>query len=112
MLGVSGIGLNGTTYHIDALHEVWEAYLKIEIFGNYRANGNDSQLYSDVVNEVNKQAYEKNNTSTGFEQVDETSMQADFTTSEFASFNQCESSSATKDTSKGSKRKQIDGLAV
>ncbi|KAL8557281.1 hypothetical protein ACS0TY_004642 [Phlomoides rotata] len=30
MLGVSGIGLNGTTYHIDALPEVWEAYVKVD----------------------------------------------------------------------------------
>ncbi|KAL8524535.1 hypothetical protein ACS0TY_014209 [Phlomoides rotata] len=29
MLGVSGIGLNNTTYHIDALPGVWEAYLKV-----------------------------------------------------------------------------------
>ncbi|KAL8515109.1 hypothetical protein ACS0TY_013992 [Phlomoides rotata] len=27
--GVSGIGLNNTTYHIDALPRVWEAYLKV-----------------------------------------------------------------------------------
>ncbi|KAL8466128.1 hypothetical protein ACS0TY_035297 [Phlomoides rotata] len=30
MLGVSGIGLNSTTYHIDALPEVWAAHIKTD----------------------------------------------------------------------------------
>ncbi|KAL8501761.1 hypothetical protein ACS0TY_021036 [Phlomoides rotata] len=61
MLSNSGIGLNSTTYRIDALPEVWEAHLKVDptarslknktfpfysdwcdIFGNDRATGNDS----------------------------------------------------------------------
>ncbi|KAL8556362.1 hypothetical protein ACS0TY_003973 [Phlomoides rotata] len=61
MLGNSGIGLNSTTYRIDALPDVWEAHIKVdptakslknktfsfysdwlEIFGNDRATGNDS----------------------------------------------------------------------
>ncbi|KAL8483333.1 hypothetical protein ACS0TY_026140 [Phlomoides rotata] len=73
MLSVSGIGLNSSTYHIDALPEVWDAYVKvdptargmknntfpfyqdwIDIFRNDHANGNDSQFYSDAVNDVNK----------------------------------------------------------
>ncbi|KAL8476710.1 hypothetical protein ACS0TY_029129 [Phlomoides rotata] len=65
MLGNSGIGLNSTTYHVDALPEFWENYIKInpfartlrnnafplytewcEIFGNDRANGQDSQIFN------------------------------------------------------------------
>ncbi|KAL8531437.1 hypothetical protein ACS0TY_008148 [Phlomoides rotata] len=35
MLGVYGIGLNSSTYHIDALPEVWDAYVKIaDIMGS------------------------------------------------------------------------------
>ncbi|KAL8514543.1 hypothetical protein ACS0TY_013588 [Phlomoides rotata] len=30
MLGNSGIGLNNTTYRIDAMPEVWEAHLKVD----------------------------------------------------------------------------------
>ncbi|KAL8530471.1 hypothetical protein ACS0TY_007493 [Phlomoides rotata] len=124
MLSVSGIGLNSSTYHIDALPEVWDAYVKvdptargmknktfpfyqdwIDIFGNDRANGNDSQFYSDAVNDVNKQAAKKHNSSSGFEQAGETPMQTKFMTFEFTSFNQGDSSSATKDKGKVLKRK-------
>ncbi|KAL8502270.1 hypothetical protein ACS0TY_021410 [Phlomoides rotata] len=70
ILGITGVGLNSTTYHLEALPEVWEARIKVdpltkslknkefsfysqwgEIFGNDRANGQDSQLYVDVVKE-------------------------------------------------------------
>ncbi|KAL8488165.1 hypothetical protein ACS0TY_024449 [Phlomoides rotata] len=63
MIGVLGIGSNSLTYHIDALPEVdptarslknktFPFYLDwIEIFGNDRAMGKDSQLYTDVVQE-------------------------------------------------------------
>ncbi|KAL8484396.1 hypothetical protein ACS0TY_026893 [Phlomoides rotata] len=131
MLGVSGIGLNSSTYHIDAMPDVCEAYVKIdpiargiknktfpfyqdwiEIFRNDRANGTDSQFYSDAVNDINKQAAQKHNNSTGFEQAGETPLPNEFTASEFASFNQGESSFATKDKGKVLKRKQIDGLAL
>ncbi|KAL8556340.1 hypothetical protein ACS0TY_003959 [Phlomoides rotata] len=64
MLGVPEIGLDNTTYHIDALPEVDHTArgLKnktfpfyqdwINIFGNDRANGSESQHYSDAVNKV------------------------------------------------------------
>ncbi|KAL8515894.1 hypothetical protein ACS0TY_014553 [Phlomoides rotata] len=74
-LGNSGIGLNSTTYRIDALPEVWDAHIKVdpttrslknktfpfyakwfEIFGNDRANDSDSQHCVDVVQEVLKQS--------------------------------------------------------
>ncbi|KAL8538458.1 hypothetical protein ACS0TY_000458 [Phlomoides rotata] len=32
MLGISGVGLNSTTYHVDALPEVWEAQTKVDPF--------------------------------------------------------------------------------
>ncbi|KAL8525317.1 hypothetical protein ACS0TY_014806 [Phlomoides rotata] len=67
----SGIGLNNTTYHIDALPKFLAAHIKvdptarilknknfpfytdwIEIFGNVRATGHDSQHFVDVVQEV------------------------------------------------------------
>ncbi|KAL8503415.1 hypothetical protein ACS0TY_022235 [Phlomoides rotata] len=85
MLSVSGIGLNSSTYHIDALPEVWDAYVK---------------------------AAKKHHSSSGFEQASETPVQTEFMTSEFTSFNQGDSSSATKDKGKMLKRKQMDGLAL
>ncbi|KAL8506593.1 hypothetical protein ACS0TY_017481 [Phlomoides rotata] len=88
-------------------HQDW-----IDIFRNDRANGNDSQFYSDAVNDVNKQAAKKHNSSSGFEQAGETPMQTEFMTSEFTSFNQGDSSSATKDKGKVLKIKQIDSLAL
>ncbi|KAL8543422.1 hypothetical protein ACS0TY_004094 [Phlomoides rotata] len=32
MLGISGVGLNSTTYHVEALHEVWESQIKVDPF--------------------------------------------------------------------------------
>ncbi|KAL8539188.1 hypothetical protein ACS0TY_000986 [Phlomoides rotata] len=106
MLGVSGIGLNSTTFHIDALPEVWAAHIKVdptarglqkktfpfyadwcEIFGNDRATaGGDKSFEVPAANEQS--------------------------TADFSTFNVGESSSATKDKSKGLKRKQVDELAV
>ncbi|KAL8465861.1 hypothetical protein ACS0TY_035104 [Phlomoides rotata] len=76
--GVSGIGLNSTTNHIDALPEVWEAYIKVdptartlknktfpfyadwvEIFGNDHATGTDSQGPVDAEHDVIRQAAKK-----------------------------------------------------
>ncbi|KAL8465683.1 hypothetical protein ACS0TY_034961 [Phlomoides rotata] len=73
MFGLSGVGLNSTTYHVEALPEVWDAQIKVdaftkslknktfpfyaawcEVFGNDTATGRDSQLYVDVVDEVNR----------------------------------------------------------
>ncbi|KAL8510539.1 hypothetical protein ACS0TY_017385 [Phlomoides rotata] len=66
MLGLSGVGLNSTTYHVEALPEV-DAFTKslknktfpfyaawCEVFGNDTATGRDFQLYVDVVDEVNR----------------------------------------------------------
>ncbi|KAL8496620.1 hypothetical protein ACS0TY_020349 [Phlomoides rotata] len=69
-------------------------------------------MLSDAVNEVNKQAAKRNATSTGFDQANGTPIHTNFSTSDFASFNVGESSSATNNNSKSSKRKQIDGLAL
>ncbi|KAL8502174.1 hypothetical protein ACS0TY_021332 [Phlomoides rotata] len=32
MLGISGVGLNSTTYHVDALPEVWDAQIMVDAF--------------------------------------------------------------------------------
>ncbi|KAL8493208.1 hypothetical protein ACS0TY_024433 [Phlomoides rotata] len=60
------VGLNSTTYHVEALPEVWDAQIKslknkafpfyatwFEVFRNDTATGKDSQLYTNVVDEVN-----------------------------------------------------------
>ncbi|KAL8506923.1 hypothetical protein ACS0TY_017713 [Phlomoides rotata] len=31
MLGISGVGLNSTTYHVKALPEVWESQIKMDV---------------------------------------------------------------------------------
>ncbi|KAL8479944.1 hypothetical protein ACS0TY_026765 [Phlomoides rotata] len=73
MLGLSGVGLNSTTYHVEALPEVWDAQIKVdaftkslknkafpfyaawyEVFGNDTTTRKDSQLYTDAVDEMNK----------------------------------------------------------
>ncbi|KAL8507686.1 hypothetical protein ACS0TY_018286 [Phlomoides rotata] len=38
MLGNSGIGLNSTTYHVDALPEFWENYIKVDSFARTLRN--------------------------------------------------------------------------
>ncbi|KAL8470640.1 hypothetical protein ACS0TY_033265 [Phlomoides rotata] len=87
-------GLNSTTYRIDALPEVWDAHLKVnstarslknktfpfysdwcDIFGNDRATGNDSQYYSDTVNEMNTEAAKKRGSSCGGEHADDMQVQ-------------------------------------
>ncbi|KAL8496275.1 hypothetical protein ACS0TY_020112 [Phlomoides rotata] len=116
-------GLNSTSFHIDALPEVWEAHLKVdpiarnlknkknsfysdwlEIFGNDHATGNDSQHYSDV---VNAKRAKKCGSSCGNDVEGDTPLTNEFSSAEFSSFNICESSLATKDKGKASKRRQI-----
>ncbi|KAL8463247.1 hypothetical protein ACS0TY_034039 [Phlomoides rotata] len=99
MLSNSGIGLNSTTYRIDALPEVWDAHLKVnstarslknktfpfysdwcDIFGNDRATGNDSQYYSDTVNEMNTEAAKKRGSSCGGEHAGDTPLNNEFST--------------------------------
>ncbi|KAL8484388.1 hypothetical protein ACS0TY_026888 [Phlomoides rotata] len=112
-------GLNSTTYCIDAMPEVWEAHLKVdpitrtlknkafpfyadlcEIFGNDRANGMDSQHYSDTVNEMNTQTTKKLRSSCGGDQAGEIPLTNDFSGAGFSSFNVGENSSATEDKGK------------
>ncbi|KAL8511842.1 hypothetical protein ACS0TY_018323 [Phlomoides rotata] len=131
MLGNSGIGLNCTMYRIDAMPEVWEPHLKVDstartlknkafpfyadwcdIFGNDHANGLDSQFYTDTVNEMNTQTSKKRGSSCGGEQAGEIPLTNDFSGAEFSSFNVGESSSATNDKGKTSKRRQVDELQV
>ncbi|KAL8486852.1 hypothetical protein ACS0TY_023518 [Phlomoides rotata] len=124
MLGNSGIGLNNTTYRIDAMPEVDPIARTLknnvfpfyadwcEIFGNDRANGMDSQFYSDTVNEMNTQTTKKRGSSCGGDQAGEIPLTNDFSGAEFSSFNVGESSSATKDKDKTSKRRQVDELQV
>ncbi|KAL8523707.1 hypothetical protein ACS0TY_013611 [Phlomoides rotata] len=73
MLGLSGVGLNSTTFHVEALPEVWDAQIKVdaftkslknkafpfytawcEVLGTDTTTGRGSQLYADVVDEVNR----------------------------------------------------------
>ncbi|KAL8553276.1 hypothetical protein ACS0TY_001808 [Phlomoides rotata] len=131
MLGVSGIGLNSTTFHIDALPEVWAAHIKAdptarglknktfpfysdwsEIFGNDRATGHESQSYVDVANEDPPQTPPIPGNSKGFGTTSEFPSTHEFSTADMSSFNIGESSSATKEKGKGLKRKQIDDLAL
>ncbi|KAL8534750.1 hypothetical protein ACS0TY_010690 [Phlomoides rotata] len=131
MLTVSGIGLNSSTYHIDAFPEVWDAYIKvdstarelknktfllyqdwIEIFGNDHANGSDSQFFSDVVDEVNKRANNTRVNKVGAFEAGEALDPTEFSNSGFVSFNVGESSSATKDKGKGAKRKKLDVITL
>ncbi|KAL8491267.1 hypothetical protein ACS0TY_023053 [Phlomoides rotata] len=119
-----GIGLNNTTYRIDAMPEVDPIARTLknnvfpfyadwcEIFGNDRANGMDSQFYSDTVNEMNTQTTKKRGSSCGGDQAGEIPLTNDFSGAEFSSFNVGESSSATKDKDKTSKRRQVDELQV
>ncbi|KAL8511794.1 hypothetical protein ACS0TY_018287 [Phlomoides rotata] len=130
MLGVSGIGLNSTTYHIDALPEVWAAHIKadptargmknksfpfyadwLEIFGNDRATGVDSQSHVDAGDDVINKTGQNAAGSTGGHYSGDMPHANEFSYVDPASFNVGESSSATKENSKG-KRKQIDALDV
>ncbi|KAL8549880.1 hypothetical protein ACS0TY_008645 [Phlomoides rotata] len=129
MMGVSGIGLNSTTYHIDALPEVWAAHIKadptarglknksfpfyadwLEIFGNDRATGADSQAHVDAGDDVINQSAKYKEGSTGGNHSGDLPHANEFSYVDPASFTVGESSSATKENSKGMKRKQIDSL--
>ncbi|KAL8536706.1 hypothetical protein ACS0TY_012044 [Phlomoides rotata] len=110
MMGVSGIGLNSTTHRIDALPEVWAAYIKLEIFGNDRATGADSQAHVDVGDDVINQSSKYKEGSTGGNQFGDLPHANEFSYVDPASFTVGESSSATKENSKGMKRRQIEGL--
>ncbi|KAL8495794.1 hypothetical protein ACS0TY_019775 [Phlomoides rotata] len=91
ILGISGVGLNSTTYHVDALPEVWESQIKVDVFGNDRATGQDSQLYTDV---------------------DESSPATEKNASECPSFSVDGTSTAAQANKKEVKRKQSDGAEM
>ncbi|KAL8500714.1 hypothetical protein ACS0TY_020338 [Phlomoides rotata] len=129
ILGITGVGLNSTTYHVEALPEVWEARIKVDpftkslknkafpfyhqwedIFGNDRANGRDSQLYADVVNEA---THGGRNTSRSQMDIDEDVEENDTTdncTTDKTSFSADETSAAPVYNRKGIKRKQTEGV--
>ncbi|KAL8465148.1 hypothetical protein ACS0TY_034589 [Phlomoides rotata] len=115
MLGVFGIGLNNTTFHIEALPEVWAAHIKAdpiarglknktfpfysdwcEIFGNDRATGHESQSYVDLANEDPPQTPHNPGNSKGVGTTSEFPSTNEFSTADMSSFNIGESSSATK----------------
>ncbi|KAL8543644.1 hypothetical protein ACS0TY_004281 [Phlomoides rotata] len=92
MLRISGVGLNCTTYHVDALPEVWESQIKVdpftkslknkvfplyaqwgEIFGNDRATGQNSQHYVDAVNETMHSGVNQNRSYMDVDEDDESS---------------------------------------
>ncbi|KAL8520585.1 hypothetical protein ACS0TY_011208 [Phlomoides rotata] len=124
MLNISGIGLNSTTYQIEALPEVWEAHIRagptarslrnksfpfyhdwVEIFGNDQVNGSDAQAYVDAVQYViNNKSTKLPKVSTGVEEYGETHMMDESMNAKFASCNPGESSSASKGSDKGVKR--------
>ncbi|KAL8515067.1 hypothetical protein ACS0TY_013956 [Phlomoides rotata] len=61
---------------------------------------------------MNTQTTTKRGSSYGGDQAGETPLTNEFSTAEFSSFNVGESSSATKDKGKSSKRRQVDELQV
>ncbi|KAL8476785.1 hypothetical protein ACS0TY_029184 [Phlomoides rotata] len=83
ILGTSGIGLNTATYRIEAVLEVWEARMKVEIFGNDRATGIDSQGPIDAEHNVINQTAKGLNSSTCVDQGDTVDHFADKTDSRF-----------------------------
>ncbi|KAL8555508.1 hypothetical protein ACS0TY_003352 [Phlomoides rotata] len=129
MLGVSGIGLNSETYHIDALPEVWAAYIKadttarglknktfpfyndwLEIFGNDRATGADSQAHVDAEQDVVNQSSKYVSSSAGPEKSGDYPPTTEFNSTDPVFVNVGESSSATKDKGKSLKRKLLDNI--
>ncbi|KAL8485671.1 hypothetical protein ACS0TY_027815 [Phlomoides rotata] len=127
MLGISGVGLNSTTFHVDALPEVWEAQIKVdgftkslmnkafpfysqwvEIFGNDRANGQDSQLYADTVNEMSQSGRNKKYCEMDVDDNCESNPAAGNYTTDKTSFEVDETSAAPVGKGKGTKLKQAD----
>ncbi|KAL8519950.1 hypothetical protein ACS0TY_010762 [Phlomoides rotata] len=129
--GIYGVGLNSTTYHVDALPEVWDAQIRVDpftkslkkkafpfyalwgkIFGNDRATGQDSQLYADAVDEVMTSSVKQTRTTMDVDEDGESTHVAEEYTPEKTSFSIDGNSSATRDTSKGKKRKQYEGAEL
>ncbi|KAL8510197.1 hypothetical protein ACS0TY_017128 [Phlomoides rotata] len=131
MLGISGVGLNSTTFHVEALPEVWDAQYKVdpftkslrnkafpfytqwgEIFGNDRANGQDSQLYNDVVQEVMKTGSKQHRSTMDIYEDGKSFHVNQNKPDEPTSFSVDETSYATKSKRPGSKRKYGEGIEV
>ncbi|KAL8555995.1 hypothetical protein ACS0TY_003707 [Phlomoides rotata] len=93
-------GLNSPTYRINALPDVWEAHLKVDPTARSLKN-KTFPFYFDWCDIFG------NDRATG-----DTPLTNEFSTAEFPSFNVGESSSATKDKAKSSKRRQVDELQV
>ncbi|KAL8491798.1 hypothetical protein ACS0TY_023411 [Phlomoides rotata] len=129
LLGISDVGLNSTTYHVEALPEVWESQIKVdsftkslknkafffylqwgEIFGNDCANGQSSQLYADAVQEIKHHSYKQPLSAMDVdEQGDSVAANQTYNT-EKVSFTVDDSSSTPKSKEKGSKRKYAEGV--
>ncbi|KAL8542051.1 hypothetical protein ACS0TY_003059 [Phlomoides rotata] len=131
MLGISGVGLNSTTFHVEAIPEVWDAQYKVdpftkslrnkafpfyaqwcEIFGNDRANGQDSQLYNNVVQEDLNTDCKQHHSTMNMEEDGESLHVNQNETVEPISFSVDETSSASKSKRTGSKRKYGEGIEV
>ncbi|KAL8540890.1 hypothetical protein ACS0TY_002220 [Phlomoides rotata] len=116
MLGNSGIGLNSTTYRIDAFPDVWEAHIKVdptakslknktfpfysdwlEIFGNDRATGHDSQVYADADHKVLNHANRRRSSTSGLDEAGESTPSKEHCPTDFFSFTPSDSGSASKD---------------
>ncbi|KAL8528029.1 hypothetical protein ACS0TY_005734 [Phlomoides rotata] len=128
MLGISGVGLNSTTYRVDALPEVWESQIKVDPFtksmrkkafpfyaqwvdvvGNDRATGQDSQLYADAINETGHSGVNQNHSFMDLDEEDESSPATEKNASECPSFSVDGTSTAAQANKKGVKQKQSDG---
>ncbi|KAL8545625.1 hypothetical protein ACS0TY_005670 [Phlomoides rotata] len=122
MLGIYGVELNSITYHVDALPEVWDAQIRVdaftkslrnkafsfyaqwgEIFGNDRATGQDSQLYTDAVDEVMTSSVKQTRTTMDVDEDGESTHAPEEYTTEKTSFSVDGNSSATRDIDKGKK---------
>ncbi|KAL8498699.1 hypothetical protein ACS0TY_021869 [Phlomoides rotata] len=110
MLEISGVGLNSTTYHVDALPEVWESQIKI--FGNDRATGQHSQLYADAVNETMHSAVNQNHSFMDLDEEDESSPATEKNASKCPSFSVDGTSSVAQNKKKGVKRNQSGGAKM
>ncbi|KAL8541127.1 hypothetical protein ACS0TY_002416 [Phlomoides rotata] len=132
MLGISGAGLNSTTYHVEALPELWDTQIKVdaftkslrnmafpfysqwgEIFGNDSTNGKNSQLYDDdAINETLHSGVNQQHTSMNVDQEGESSPPTEKCATDDPLFSFDDNSSVTKDKQKGSKRKHAKRVEV
>ncbi|KAL8513875.1 hypothetical protein ACS0TY_013117 [Phlomoides rotata] len=120
MLGLSGVGLNSTTYHVEALPEV-NAFTKslrnkafpfyaawCEVFGNDTAR-KDSQMYTDVVDEMNKSGAKQPRCAMDVDDTSESTPRGDNYQADKTSFSVDGDSSATKDKTNTAKQYKSEG---